>query len=388
MGFVPQPNLRYSADTQIIAIITPNEEIPPGNSGNIQLPNQLSKQITDWRAWPQWRVSVNYLEGITGYNFFSNLPDEIEEVIEDDDSSSLILPLYSAALFAVPETTFSSSDSSISSGIVTGINTSIWQNSFVGVSPSRKVAVENSSLEVSSNQGSFNNSTIFEIRPSEVTFVQGSQEKIGSFQVGSSKDDVVQTGAIKFGSSQNSTFQIDALKINLHQVNSTQINSTEISLPSSITLQQLFSSHNFSLQNTTVPTWLEFLQGTTPFNLNIEITDLPTGQLAEATITGFDPTGRPNSGTLYLDTDANGLGWYIDPTPWDNTEYSQTLTDTAYRATADSLAYGHYDLLTTLLHETAHLQGIISGYSNYDRHIQTINGSKTFIGDGFSAILN
>jgi hypothetical protein len=75
------------------------------------------------------------------------------------------------------------------------------------------------------------------------------------------------------------------------------------------------------------------------------------------------------------------------PTPWDNTEYSQTLTDTAYRATRDSLAYNHYDLLTTLLHETAHLQGIISGYSNYDLYIQTINGSKTFVGESFSAIL-
>ncbi len=226
------------------------------------------------------------MEGITGYDFFSNLPNEIEEVIEDDDSSNLILPLYSAALFAIPE-----------------------------------------------------------------------------------------------------TFQIDALKINLHQVNSTQINSTEISLPSSIALQQFLSSHNFSLQNTSVPTWVEFLQGSSPFNLNIEIADLPTGQLAEATITSFDPTGQPNSGTLYLDTDANGLGWFIDPTPWDNTEFSTTLSATAYRATADSLAYGHYDRLTTILHETSHLQGFIFGYSNYDRHIQTQNGSKTFVGDGFSAIL-
>jgi hypothetical protein len=80
-------------------------------------------------------------------------------------------------------------------------------------------------------------------------------------------------------------------------------------------------------------------------------------------------------------------GGTIDTTPWDNTEYSQTLTDTAYRATSDSAAYNHYDLLTTILHETAHLQGIISGYSNYDRHIQTISDSKTFVGDSFSAVL-
>jgi hypothetical protein len=41
-------------------------------------------------------------------------------------------------------------------------------------------------------------------------------------------------------------------------------NSPEISLPSSIALQQFFSGHNFSFQNTTALTWLKFLQGTTP----------------------------------------------------------------------------------------------------------------------------
>jgi hypothetical protein len=68
-----------------------------------------------------------------------------------------------------------------------------------------------------------------------------------------------------------------------------------------------------------VPTLrLLLLTGTTPFNLKIEITDLPTGQLAEANITHFDSNGLPTSGTLtHLfhrrfanDTDANGLGWF------------------------------------------------------------------------------
>ncbi|WP_416212597.1 Calx-beta domain-containing protein [Nostoc sp. ChiQUE01b] len=34
-----------------------------------------------------------------------------------------------------------------------------------------------------------------------------------------------------------------------------------------------------------------------------------------------------------------------------------------------------------------HLAGIISGYSEFDRHIQTVNGSKVFVGDNFSATL-
>jgi hypothetical protein len=50
---------------------------------------------------------------------------------------------------------------------------------------------------------------------------------------------------------------------------------------------------------------IDFLQTQIPFNLNLAIQDLPTGQLAEAQITSFDPSGRPNGGTLLIDTDAN-----------------------------------------------------------------------------------
>jgi hypothetical protein len=225
-----------------------------------------------------------------------------------------------------------------------------------------------------------------------VSTSQVSTSKINTIGFDSGQSGLTQISFNEFSPLQNTAGQVTAGQVTAGQINFSQIgisenDSSKISLPSSITLQQLLSSHNSNLQNTTVPTWLEFLQGLSPFNLNIEIEDLPTGQLAEATITGFDPTGHPNAGTLYLDTDANGLGWFIDPTPWDNSEFAQTLTDTAYRATADSLTYGHYDLLTTILYETAHLQGFIAGYSNYDSRVQTLNGRKVFVGDNFSAIL-
>ncbi|MCC5618304.1 hypothetical protein LC605_25115 [Nostoc sp. CHAB 5836] len=90
------------------------------------------------------------------------------------------------------------------------------------------------------------------------------------------------------------------------------------------------------------------------FNINFQITDLPTGQLAEAQITQFDQYDRPNGGTILIDDDANGYLWFIDPTPLDNSEFAQTLADTALRATTGD-AVGKYDLLTTILHETGHL---------------------------------
>jgi hypothetical protein len=109
--------------------------------------------------------------------------------------------------------------------------------------------------------------------------------------------------------------------------------------------------------------------------------DLPTGQLAEATLTGFDASGRPNSGTLTLDLDGNGLGWFIDSTPWENSEFNLALTDSAFKATPGSASYGRYDLLTTILHEMGHLAGMISGNPNFDQYVETINGSPVFVGE-------
>jgi hypothetical protein len=150
-----------------------------------------------------------------------------------------------------------------------------------------------------------------------------------------------------------SPHQPDVTQIAIAQISSTQINPTEIPLTGSITLQQFLGSHNYTSQNTTVPTWLSFLTNTTPFNLTLDIRDLPTGQLAEAQLTGFDANGRPNAGTLLLDYNGNNLGWFYcatahadanDPTPWENSEFETTLSNTAFRANSTSAAAGRYDL--------------------------------------------
>jgi hypothetical protein len=167
-------------------------------------------------------------------------------------------------------------------------------------------------------------------------FTEVSIPKISSFQTGLKHSATGQVGSAQIDIPQISTTQISINKIDvgeagitqvtLPQINtsqvgtfqlySTQINATEISFSNSIAAEQLFSRHNtsptslYNLNNTALTLWNSYLQTMTPLNLNIEIADLPTGQLAEANITGFDSTGRPNAGTLYLDTDANGLGWF------------------------------------------------------------------------------
>lgn len=54
---------RVTTSTRLIAIVSPNQ-------------NGIS---SDWRSF---RVSVDYVESLTGYDFFSNVPDSIENVIE------------------------------------------------------------------------------------------------------------------------------------------------------------------------------------------------------------------------------------------------------------------------------------------------------------------
>jgi endonuclease G len=54
---------RVTTSTRVIAVVMPNQ-------------NGIS---TNWR---NFRVSVDYVESITGYDFFSNVPDSIENVIE------------------------------------------------------------------------------------------------------------------------------------------------------------------------------------------------------------------------------------------------------------------------------------------------------------------
>jgi hypothetical protein len=223
---------------------------------------------------------------------------------------------------------------------------------------------------------------IGQIDPSQICSIEVDISKSSVTQIGTSQISFGQININQIGIAQVNTTQVTA-----SQISFPQIDSTKISFPSSVTLQQFLSSHNFNLQNTTIPTWTEFLTGTTPFNLKIEITDLPTGQLAEANITRFDSNGRPTSGTLTLDTDANGLGWFIDSTPWDNAEFGTVNSETLFRATLGSAAYGHYDLLTTILHELGHLAGLISGNPTYDSRITNINGTPTFQGNGYSTAL-
>jgi hypothetical protein len=206
--------------------------------------------------------------------------------------------------------------------------------------------------QVASNELSLIQKSSGQVSPSQIGFVEKGLNQTSSSQVGFIQVDLAHVLLRQVSIDQNNTLQVGPSQF------TQQSAITKITLPGSVAVQQFFGfesneSHNFNFQNTTIPTWTEFLTGTTPFNLKIEITDRPTGQLAEANITHFDSNGLPTSGTLTLDTDANGLGWFIHSTPWENSEFGTLNAETFFRATLGSAAYGHYDLLTTILHVRA-----------------------------------
>jgi len=145
-----------------------------------------------------------------------------------------------------------------------------------------------------------------QVRSSEVSFGQ-----IGTIQTGFKQFGIKQTNSL-----QNGTSKIELLHIIPGQVSTTQVNSRQIdiqldsrkvSLPSSILSEQFLNVHNPSsasintINNSALSLWNNLIHPQSPFNINLEITNLPTGQLAEAQVTKFDYLVAP-SVAQYLST--------------------------------------------------------------------------------------
>ena len=409
------------------AILTPNEVEPDhvpinpdgtvGRNGDfpqpvphpfnallgLDRPDILNKAA--WRDWHTWLLTVDEIETLTGLDLFSNLTDSVEEVLEATQPFAL-----SAALTATELT---------SEGIIG--QSSIWGNGLVEnhVFPS---GTEIRPLQVSSSQIGTKHEGALQAGSSEISIGQISVE-LSVVQNGISEISSDQPGTIQISPAQVSTAQVSPTQVNIAeigfdqigpvevetgqfilsreilfqasniQVNSTQVSAGEVSFPSSIGSVQFSSAHqSFSpvvdlINRTALTHWNSALQPHVPFDLNFVVQDLPAGQLAEAQITRFDAQGIPIGGTLVIDDDANGLGWFIDPTPFEHSEFRTQHSEFSLVAAPGSPAYGRYDLLTTILHETGHFAGFIEGHAAFDRHVQTLNGSRYFVADGIKAAL-
>jgi uncharacterized repeat protein (TIGR01451 family) len=81
-------------------------------------------------------------------------------------------------------------------------------------------------------------------------------------------------------------------------------------------------------------------------SVSIAVGDLGPGLLGETT-----------GGAILIDRNAAGWGWFVDPTPRDNSEFSIVLSSGVYAATPGSPAYGRMDLLSTVVHELGNVMG-------------------------------
>ena len=201
----------------------------------------------------------------------------------------------------------------------------------------------------------------------DISLIQDGIMQNGSAEVSVTPLNTRQIGTTQIGSTKNDISQFRATQIDL-----TQIDSSKVPLPSLIPIQKLISSNlshdNTSLLTSIYSTAQSLWQTTTPIDLTFTITNLPTGQLAEGTITSHNTNGTPKTATITIDDDANGVGWFLDSTPQDNSEF--TGVDNYLQAAPNNAASGKYDLLTAILHEMGHTLGIINGYSEFDKYVK------------------
>ena len=246
-------------------------------------------------------------------------------------------------------------------------NFAIGQKRLSDITTTQFIDIDNSILENASREVRFAKKNITEISFVEPTVVhsrlgQSSTFKVSPFHRGISDSsipkessaenriieiDIFNDSIGKPRSTQVSSTQIDTKQTSLRQIDSTEINSTqtdvlqldtsqvgiiEISFASSISPEQFFSVHNSTLKitnvlnNSATNIWSNLLQSDTQLDIDFQITDLPKGQLASATITGFDDAGKSKAGRILIDHDANGVGWFIDETPLDNSEFTAHLS--------------------------------------------------------------
>jgi large repetitive protein len=85
---------------------------------------------------------------------------------------------------------------------------------------------------------------------------------------------------------------------------------------------------------------------------------------------------------ITIDTNAAGNGWFIDTTPNDNFEFSNTLNAAGTDLLTDpsNAAAGHMDLLTTVTHEMGHVLGLpdstAAGDANDLMYISLVDGER------------
>ena len=319
------------------------------------------------------------LQKATDFRFLTGLNAKTRDFI-----NSLSLPNLSSSLLA--ETEFVSSSSSVfgtnqstaigHDGVVEKSSVSTQESfdffaaeeSTFKISPDHDRKIQLDSSEFSLPQDSVGQVSTFEVGTRQIGFPEYDSLEIGTSQIGigqigtsqthegqissfengiaeisSHRPRTVQNSSRKIGVSQVSFNETNRRQISSSQISSFEIDSSKVSFSSSIPFEQFFSFHNSSpkiinvLNNTATNIWSDLLQPQTKLDINFQIID-------------FDDSGKSNAGTILIDHDANGIGWFIVKTLLGNSEFTAQNTDSFLIAATESEADGKYDLLTTILY--------------------------------------
>ena len=82
-------------------------------------------------------------------------------------------------------------------------------------------------------------------------------------------------------------------------------------------------------------------------DVNIQVADLPSELL-----------GETEGKTILIDRDASGYGWFVDPTPYEDAEFTKAIGSGSLQAADPSPAAHRVDLLTAVMHEMEHELGL------------------------------
>ncbi|MEJ2168026.1 MAG: hypothetical protein P8X90_21090, partial [Desulfobacterales bacterium] len=87
--------------------------------------------------------------------------------------------------------------------------------------------------------------------------------------------------------------------------------------------------------------------------------------------------------TVIIDVDAAGHGWFVDDTPYQDTEFVPQNSDEILTANESSDAYGDMDLLTVVMHELGH----VFGYQDMDPETNDVEIMNETLDEGVRYLL-